>query len=123
MTVAGSGAVVFGSSPMAATAANATAKKQRAVRGDPGFMPPIVDAGHWQRQAFGLRDGNPGSLPAKIRPAAFWTPGLNSVFNSNIRLFWYVPFAVFTAKQVVNCDRVFQNSCIYGIRMRCFAAA
>jgi hypothetical protein len=64
-------------------------------------MPPIVDAGLSPRQAFGSRSENEGSLAAKVRPSGFWAPGANSIFNSNIRLFWHVPFADCAAKQAV----------------------
>jgi len=117
----GPAAVFFGSSAMAVAVASATAKKQTAVRENPGIMPPIVDVGLPPRQAFGLLRRNADKLAAKIRPSGFWAPEANSIFNSNIRLFWHVPFAVCTAKQVVIFERVFQNSGIYGIRMLCIA--
>src|SRR3954464_5650265 len=49
----GAAAIFFGSSAMAAAVESATAKKQTAVRENPGFMWPIVDAGLRQRQALG----------------------------------------------------------------------
>jgi hypothetical protein len=85
-------------------------------------MPPIVDAGRRRRQAFGVYHANTGGVTAKNRPTGIWSPAAKSIFNSRSRLFWYVPFAVWSAKQVVAVGRVFQNSFIYGNCVCCFVA-
>src|SRR5436190_1572903 len=97
----GAAAIFLGSSAMAAAVASATAKKQTAVLDNPGFMPPIVEAEPRQRQAFGVLRRNAGAARANSRLIEFWTLGAHTIFNSDIRQFWYVAFADCTVKQVV----------------------